>query len=107
MRTIFIPHLPMRQDAATGAPVPTVDLSAAVRYGELRPIVMTQHWSPTDMDELQEEMEALQEDDLIMCLGDIVALAAAINIANARYGHANLLRYDRATQSYTTQRVTL
>jgi len=103
-REVIIPHLPLRLDKATGSDVPTVDLNKAEQYGELISISKGSLW-PGDHEELESALDAIPEDSLVMCIGDIIPLHLTISHLLWKYGHCTLMRFERQYKDYRFQRI--
>lgn len=108
-RKVFIPCLPTRYDAATNSRVPSIDLNAAATFGEL--VTLTR--APLEMtlekgiDKMYESALNVRPDDLILCVGDVVFVAALIAYVCEENGTAKLLRWDKAERKYTITEVQL
>ena len=112
---VFVPSLPTRYDAATGEQVPTLDLRAALEFGEL--VVITK--GPMRLgnqlnnamglvdDTIDTQDESTRYDykrgDCILMIGDCVlnavAVTAGIN-AGGGFHPVTVLRWNRKDQSY-------
>ena len=101
-RKVFIPQVPTRFDHATQERVPSLDLNPARQYGEF--VEMTHYSRPGRTDEALAELKTTirhaTADDLILVVGDIVLVAAAISMMNDMFGRALVLRWDRDKKSY-------
>lgn len=108
MPKIMIPNLPTRFDQATQRRVPSIDVNPAAQYGEFHYLVEKFDCDPMiALEELANNMGMMREDDIILCVGDIVLIAAAIAYANDTFGYARLLRWSRKKKSYDLMTVVL
>lgn len=108
MPKVMIPNLPTRFDQATRQRVPSIDINPAAQYGEFAYLVNDFN-GDTDsaLSELANQMDAMNPDDIILCVGDIVLIAAAIAYANDTFGAARILRWSRNKKSYDLLEITL
>lgn len=108
MPKVFIPSVPTRWDEATRGRVPSIDLNPAAQYGELHTLSDGQGPFEDQLESVRLTAgEAIDKDDYILCVGDVVLTAAAIAIANAMNGVVNLLRWDREAKHYNVVTVEL
>ena len=107
-REVYIPSLPTRWDAATHSRVPSLDLNPAEKYGDLINMTTESYERTQDgVDAVLEAAENIGEDDLILCVGDVVLCAAAIAQAARQNGKANVLRWDKNRRGYEIETVVL
>jgi len=104
-RTVFIPHLPTRQNPVDGLWVPTISLNPAAKLGELK--VACNHPSDATPDNFSEALhrvalmlQSATAQDYIIMAGDPVLCAGAIHTALLNTGVANVLRWNRDTRAY-------
>lgn len=104
-RTVFIPHLPTRQNPVDGAWVPTISLRPAAELGALE--ISCEHPSdsapenfPRSITKVRASLNSITDEDFILMAGDPVICAYAISYALERTGVANVLRWNRETRRY-------
>ena len=105
---VFIPVLPTRYDAATDKRVPSLDLNAARKYGDLS-YMLTGPVKPEELssaiDLIRDQSKLIREDDFVMAVGDVVLVAATIAYVSQRNGAANVLRWDKQRRDYDVVKV--
>jgi hypothetical protein len=103
IKTVLVPNLPTRWDAATGTRIPSVDLNTAAQHGELKcatqgPI------GPDDVEtalnDVSAAVTAMNEGDYLLLIGDPICNAAAVAYACDRFGKILVLRWDKQRRSY-------
>jgi len=106
MAKVFVPQLPTRYDPKTKIHIPTLDITQATAYGE---IVIMRNPLMTREDALHnirsQARAEIAPDDCVMAIGDVVILACVIMEAIKVNGCVNVLRWDRARQSYTKEEI--
>lgn len=102
-RTVLVPNLPTRWDAALKGRVPSIDLNGAAHHGELK--CATQ--GPVDaagieafLDAIHAAVDELEADDCILMTGDPVCQAAALSYACDRFKVFTVLRWDKQRRTY-------
>ena len=108
MKTVFIPNVPTRYDAATEGRVPSIDLNPATQFGSL--VTMTKTDAPADQQvrDIKAEIDIrFQEGDYILCVGDVVLTAVAIAYVSKLFGAATVLRWNRRAKSYDVVMVSI
>lgn len=102
-RTVYVPNLPMRHDAATNKLVPARDINAAANFGHIQ-IITRGSQRPSQLGDAmraaREAAEQSQPQDLIVAIGDVLVLAAMVVGMWSTHGTATLLRWDKRVQSY-------
>lgn len=106
---VFVTQIPARLEA--GSWVPTVDLSPAGEFGEVRvmlPSGMNFHAAAPAVQQLREALRDFRGDrDYFLPLGDPLVMAAAAAIIARREGFFRMLKWDRFTRSYHSYEVKL
>ena len=104
-RTVYIPHLPTRQNPIDNSWVPTISLEPAAKIGKLR--TLCEHpsdASPENFSDacnyISKEMQGVNSDDFILMAGDPVICSFAIHCALLVCRKANILRWNREERSY-------
>lgn len=108
MTRVFIPILPTRYDKATDKRVPSLDLNAAAKYGELVNMLIGpvgKEELPEALDNIREQSQYIEKNDLVLVVGDVVLVAAAIAYVSQRNGSVNVLRWDRQRRDYDVVKV--
>lgn len=102
MPKVIVPNLPTRFDQATQKRVPSIDINSASRYGSFEFLVKDFDGdTETALPQVASRMTDLEgQDYLILCVGDVIIIAAAIAYANEAAGFARLLRWNRHSKSY-------
>lgn len=104
MSRVFVPQVPSRMDKGLNQWVPTIDLSAAEKFGELQimlpPEANRLHTIPLAA-ALREKMSSFNKDDYLVAVGDptIIGLAAALAAVKTG-GFLRFLKWDRQTSDY-------
>jgi len=103
--TVYIPHLPTRQNPVNGDWVPTISLNPAAELGEIK--VANDHPSDATPDNFEDSLhrivtmlQRITAKDFIIMTGDPVLCAGAIHAALGNVGVANVLRWNRDTRAY-------
>lgn len=109
---VFIPHVPTRYDRVTQTRVPSFDLNPARQYGEFVCLLdadrtVSADTLPIALSELADGMEDFEPADVLLCVGDVVLIAAAIAYANEVHGKVRLLRWVKNRKSYELVEVSL
>ena len=104
MSRVFAPQQPRRFDTALRLWVPTMNMHAAERFGELvvmlPPNANRLHTAPL-LASLKERMEDFNSEDWLVAVGDPSLIAAAACIAVRKTGGLlRLLKWDRMTSDY-------
>lgn len=105
-KTVFIPHLPTRQNPVDNSWVPTISLNPAAELGEL--MIICNHPSDAAPENIEVSGTRIEEaitgrhliDDYILMAGDPVLCAAAIHWAWNEHGCVNILRWNRDERKY-------
>ena len=104
-RTVFIPHLPTRQNPVDDTWVPTISLNPAAELGELK-VICDQ---PSDaapeniaaaMNEISKVINEFRSGDYIVMTGDPVLCAWAIHLALNWADRVCVLRWNREARRY-------
>jgi len=105
-RRVFVVHQPTGRDPYTHAVKPTMDLSPALEYGELR-FVLRDFENPFNdpqatLDEVQRVFadERLTADDWVLLVGNPVLIGMVAAAAANATGRLNLLQWNRAERRY-------
>lgn len=104
MSRVFAPQLPSRFDATTRLWIPTMNMHAAERFGELivllPPNANRLHTAPL-LEALKERMADFTAEDWLVAIGDPSLIAAAACLAARKTGGLlRLLKWDRMTSDY-------
>jgi|AntRauTorcE11898_2_1112593.scaffolds.fasta_scaffold07893_1 hypothetical protein len=109
---VFIPQVPTRYDGILGRRVPTLNLSEARVHGQA--VIMTDPEARMETEDLPDALESIKTAmakfrplDCILCVGDVVLLAAAITYAIDTHGSVRLLRWLKREKTYEMTEVTL
>ncbi len=102
---VFAVHQPTGRDRETGAIKPTMDLSPAREYGELR-FVLREWENPfVDLDataaEVRRVLEGeMQPGDWLLLVGNPVLIGVVAAVAAQLQGELRMLQWDRAAHRY-------
>lgn len=104
MARVFVPQKPSRFDKASNLWVPTVDLSAAEKYGVLNVMLPPEanrlHTVPL-LAALREKMSEYSREDYFVAMGDPTIIAAAACLAAIKTGGLlRMLKWDRQSSDY-------
>lgn len=107
MSRVFVVHQPTGRDLRTGAIRPTMDLSPAREYGELR-FVLREWENPfADIDSTVAEVRRVLEgerfgtDDWLLLVGNPVLIAVVASVAvELAEGQLRMLQWNRAQHAY-------
>lgn len=107
MSRVFVVHQPTGRDRATGAIKPTMDLSPALEYGELRFILREWENPFNDLDATASEVrrvllgEGFNHDDWLLLVGNPVLIGlVAAEASRHTGGFLNMLQWDRTAHRY-------
>jgi hypothetical protein len=101
---VYIPQVPSKFDHGSGLWIPTVNMTAAHRYGEfvemLPPGANRLATAPLTQ-ALKEKMAGYKKEDYLVAIGDpsIIAISSAIAVDRTS-GLLRLLKWDRQTNDY-------
>lgn len=109
MPKVYAPSVPSRFDSGTQMWIPTVDLSAAQRFGELivmlPPNAARAGLGPC-VSALKERMQDYGKDDMLIGVGNPQLIgAASIVAARATCGVLRMLTWDRFARDYSLTEV--
>lgn len=109
-RKVYVPNLPTRWDAATRSRVPSFDLNAAAAFGEL--VVLSEGSLSSEninavIDDVQRRSEAIEPDDLVLMVGDVVVTAACLALACDNNKKVRVLRWEKNKRAYDIMEVAL
>lgn len=112
MSKVYITQIPHRRDAATGAFVPSINISPAQEHGEL--VVMmpprASFHATTDLVK-QLRVHLLEYDfdagDSLVALGDPSIIAVAAGLLGQMHGKFSLLKWDRMLGRYVKTKIAL
>jgi len=104
LSTVFIPQQPARYDKVADIWLPTVDVSPAAKFGEIKILFdMTSSRIPLTHLKvpLMKKLEEFQRDDYLVALGDpsIIAMCSAY-LGIKHNGYIRLLTWDRFALTY-------
>lgn len=108
---VFIPQEPHRWDHGSGALVPLMDFTPAIRHGDLRvclpPQVSFQLTGPVTV-ALREKMRDFRPDDYLIAVGapEIIVISSHIALT-ATGGKLNLLTWDKRERAYVVKELRL
>jgi len=104
MSKVYIVQEVTRRDRATGELRPVHDLRPAAVYGDLVPLLGTDRitLSPGPIvHELRKKLRGFSDDDVLLAVGDPIAIGIATAIAaEENGGRVNMLKWDREARSY-------
>jgi len=111
MARVFAPQQPSRFDTATRLWIPTMNMQAAEKYGQLvvllPPDANRLHIVPL-LEALKSGMVTFGADDWLVAVGDPSLIAAAACIAVRKTGGLlRLLKWDRLTSDYIAAEMTI
>lgn len=107
MPTVFVPQIPTHFDMASGAFVPRIDIGQAASYGELLPILAEKMPMAAALGRIRATARIIKREDYILATGEVIFLSLTIAIALINNGAANVLRWNKARQTYTKEVVEL
>jgi hypothetical protein len=103
---VFAVHQPTGRDGATGAIRPTMDLSPATEWGELR-FILREFENPfTNIDATLAEVrrvltdEGFCSDDWLLLVGNPVLIAVVATVAAELTGSLRVLQWNRSAHGY-------
>lgn len=101
---VYAPQQPSRFDAGYQLWVPTVDLTPARKFGELRVMLPPNFGSMVGaplVEAIKERMAGFRECDFLLAVGDPTLIAAAAGVAALRTGgRLRVLKWDRHMRDY-------
>lgn len=104
---VFVVHQPTGRDRATGAIKPTMDLSPAADFGELRFILREWENPFNNLDQTAAEVrrvlsgEAFGFDDWLLLVGNPVLIGlVAAEASRHTGGYLRMLQWDRSAHRY-------
>ena len=106
---VIVASLPTRFDAKQNRHVSSFDLSSADEFGDLLPLQR----GPSRMglqpaiDDIIELAEIVEPGDYVLAIGDVVLTAALLVAACDKNGSVQILRWQKSSERYKVQRVTL
>lgn len=99
------------QERTDGNGVPLFDLTSALEYGDLVPVLPAGPVSYTPgpmVRKLKEVLREYKDDDYLLLIGDTSAICAACAIvAMNNMGRYNILKWDRRSGCYIKQTIEL
>jgi hypothetical protein len=108
---VFVPQEPVRWDVRVEAHVKLVDLSPALKFGELvvcLPPNVSFYMTKPVIIALREKMADFTEDDYLVAIGSPMAIAISSGIALRKTGgKLNLLSWDKREHEYLNTRIEL
>ena len=105
MTRVFAVHQPTGRDRDTGAIRPTMDLSPALEYGELR-FILREFENPfrdinATLDEVRRVLgNEMREGDWLLLVGSPVLLGLVAVVAAELFDEFRVLQWDRAAHQY-------
>jgi len=105
MSRVFVVQQPARYDYAAGGFVPKYDLSPARSHGDLIFLLGPGNIFKDRMKKAREDLRAkladFSPDDMILAVGDPVAIALTVMFASEHTGgRLNFLKWDRKAAAY-------
>lgn len=102
---VYVPHVPSRYDPVTDRRVPVFDLQPATEYGQLEFLLdLSQDTrgklDPSLFQGIKKRLQAMTENDFLLCMGDPIITAAAISYATTLLGRIKVLRWDKSKREY-------
>lgn len=101
---VYAPQQPSKFDSQFQIWTPTVDLTPALKFGELRVMLPPSFGALTGapaVQALKERMTDFAAQDYLLAVGDPMLIAAAAGIAALRTGgKLKMLKWDRFTKDY-------
>lgn len=102
---VFVVHQPTGRDRETGAIKPTMDLTPAAQFGELR-FILREWVNPfTDLDATVAEVRRVLQGEMrggdwLLLVGNPVLIGVTAAIAGGLFGELRLLQWDRTAHRY-------
>lgn len=99
--SVYVTQVPARREGASW--VPTVDITAARDFGDIRLLVPSGMNQSTTDDAVYQMKAGLKEytaEDYLLLLGDPVLIGAAVAVLAPRFTKLNLLKWDRKNMKY-------
>lgn len=109
MGKVYVVQEPHKREK--GLPVPTMDISPAMVYGELvtilPPLAKISMLTPGPLiHAMKQKMQDFSDDDYLLALGDPSAIAVAAIVASRQNnGRLKLLKWDRRLAGYVEVRI--
>lgn len=108
---IYITQLPSRRSPEHGGYVPTVDVTPAKLFGELR-FIFPPGMNVQDMSAAAEQMAAALEDfdpgtDYLLPMGDPALMTLAAAQLGARFEQFRILKWDRHSGAYFVHAISI
>ena len=106
MSRVFVVHQPTGRDRGTGAIKPTMDLSPALEYGELRFILREWENPFADVDATVTEVRRVLEgerlcgQDWLLLVGNPVLIGIVAAVASDLVSDLRMLQWDRSAHRY-------
>jgi hypothetical protein len=102
---VFVVHQPTGRDRGTGAIKPTMDLSPAREYGELRFILREWENPFNDIDATTAEVRRvltgeMRGGDWLLLVGNPVLIGIVAAVAAELFGELRMLQWDRSAHRY-------
>ena len=109
MPKVFVVQEPVKRNPGTGVTERLMDLTPAARYGELETMLPSislplgaENWVP----KLRSALSAFSDDDYLLPVGDMSAIAASAAIAaQHNNGRFKVLKWDRGARAYAVQQI--
>jgi len=110
--TVYIPQVPAKHDRATGLWTPTLDVSPAKSFGDVR-VMFAQRissgvpsWQVAE--KMQEALADYRHDDFLVALGDPSLIAMCSMFIGLKHdGYLRLLTWDRFNNAYICREINL
>lgn len=110
--TCYAPSVPTRFDPASNSRISSIDLRAALQWGEVS--VLVPDYNPAAdvqmaIDHMTVALEEFRPDDYIIAVGDPILIAAAVYYAAQACGDdpVRVLRWSRIANNYQLSEVYL
>ena len=104
MSKVYIVQEATRRDRTTGALRPIHNFRPAAVYGELVPLLGTDHMTLSSgpvVHELTKKLRDFGDEDFLLAVGDPVAIGIATAIASqVNGGRVSMLKWDREARNY-------
>lgn len=94
MARVFIPQLPTRYDHALHQRVPTINVNAASRFGELVQLTVPGSSYDDAIQQINASTGQIDRDDFILAVGNVGLLTITILAAIKKNGKAQMLRWN-------------
>lgn len=105
MSQVYVVQEPKRRDVSTGRLVPAIDISPALKFGDLTTPLFPMHglsfYTQNDVHQVRKLLKDYCDDDCILAAGDPAAIGLTIALAaEVNRGRVSILRWDKKRSEY-------